>query len=612
MSKFGFYIKRLRVQKTQQKFAEVEFTKGLNVISGASDTGKTYIYQCIDYLLGSKDEPKEIPEASGYKKFFLEIETYKGELITIERVIGDKSVTVTEGGIEKTHQTLTEASQLLSVAKTQSRTESDSLPNYLLELSGFSNGALLKKSARNEKKELSFRDITPLIMVDEEKVISATPTFLSGQYVSTTKEKAVLKYVVSGSDDSELEEVEDPEIRRNKLKAKLEYIKELLEKLNLKINELEEEEYDIPKNVHGYEFLFGDVAKIENEIQTLSSDRADAIREKERLELEIASKRQLLERFLLLKDHYQSDLKRLDFITQGSDGLTKIEEKHCECVLCGSDLSTNKTVLNVEFLDALQSEKVKISLSLNDLTTSIENIESVTSEMITQRDSMKSMVSQLGEKIEKELLPLKEDLEEKVKILVKSERKQSKLKELRIHISERISERDSIQVDLITVESGASQGELPEKEIKSFAKVMQALLKKWFFIDKELVTIDLESYDTEIDSKKRKLYGKGKRSLITAANVISLMLYCTDKGLPHPGFVVIDTPLTPYKDSDSSDDKLADKVQNAFYEDLSEFKGDLQVIVIENKEPLKKLNTSINHIHFSGNKKVGRKAFIPT
>ena len=53
--------------------ATVFFSEGLNVIYGPSDTGKTFIVQCIDFIFGGKKSPKAIPEASGYDKISLVI-----------------------------------------------------------------------------------------------------------------------------------------------------------------------------------------------------------------------------------------------------------------------------------------------------------------------------------------------------------------------------------------------------------------------------------------------------------------------------------------------------------------------------------------------------------
>ena len=45
--------------------ASLEFQSGLNVICGASDTGKSFIVEAIDFLLGAKDPPRHIPERDG-------------------------------------------------------------------------------------------------------------------------------------------------------------------------------------------------------------------------------------------------------------------------------------------------------------------------------------------------------------------------------------------------------------------------------------------------------------------------------------------------------------------------------------------------------------------
>ena len=63
----GFHIRRLTLVGRDVPNAEVQFKQGLNVVSGPSDTGKTFIVQCIDYMLGGKDVPEAIPEAAAYE-----------------------------------------------------------------------------------------------------------------------------------------------------------------------------------------------------------------------------------------------------------------------------------------------------------------------------------------------------------------------------------------------------------------------------------------------------------------------------------------------------------------------------------------------------------------
>lgn len=54
----GFFIERLVVTGRGKKPSTIEFSDGLNFIVGPSNTGKSYIVECIDYLFGF--EPKKI------------------------------------------------------------------------------------------------------------------------------------------------------------------------------------------------------------------------------------------------------------------------------------------------------------------------------------------------------------------------------------------------------------------------------------------------------------------------------------------------------------------------------------------------------------------------
>ena len=62
----GFYLSWLRLTGPEVKPAEVTFDPGLNVFWGASETGKSFIFTCIDFMLGRSTPPKNIHELDGY------------------------------------------------------------------------------------------------------------------------------------------------------------------------------------------------------------------------------------------------------------------------------------------------------------------------------------------------------------------------------------------------------------------------------------------------------------------------------------------------------------------------------------------------------------------
>ena len=50
----SFYISQLRITGDGVQTAQLSFVNGLNYITGPSNTGKSYIFKCIDYIFGAK------------------------------------------------------------------------------------------------------------------------------------------------------------------------------------------------------------------------------------------------------------------------------------------------------------------------------------------------------------------------------------------------------------------------------------------------------------------------------------------------------------------------------------------------------------------------------
>jgi len=48
----GIYFTKIAALGTDKPIADCTLKKGLNVISGASETGKSYLMDCMDYILG--------------------------------------------------------------------------------------------------------------------------------------------------------------------------------------------------------------------------------------------------------------------------------------------------------------------------------------------------------------------------------------------------------------------------------------------------------------------------------------------------------------------------------------------------------------------------------
>ena len=103
--------------------------------------------------------------------------------------------------------------------------------------------------------------------------------------------------------------------------------------------------------------------------------------------------------------------------------------------------------------------------------------------------------------------------------------------------------------------------------------------------------------------------GKGLRAITHAAVTLGLMEYCRERSLPHPGFVIMDSPLLAYFEPEGEDDQAlqGSDLKERFYEYLIQQHGrDSQVIIIENQHPPEKFDARLSLTVFTRNPAEGR------
>src|SRR5271157_5434853 len=78
--------------------ASIRFTPGLNLIVGASDTGKTFIFESLDFMMGAQEGLRRVPESKGYDRVFLSIDPTVGPAFTLRRAFEGGQFEATEFG----------------------------------------------------------------------------------------------------------------------------------------------------------------------------------------------------------------------------------------------------------------------------------------------------------------------------------------------------------------------------------------------------------------------------------------------------------------------------------------------------------------------------------
>ena len=217
-SKHGFYVRKLTLGGDKVITSSIEFEKGLNIIYGGSDIGKTFIYQCIDFMLGSEKKPKEIKESKGYIRYELIIKTYKGTEHKIYRDINDS------------HFLLDDKTILYSNNNDSKITISD----FLLSLTNMENKKI-KIDKYGDTQSLYFQNLKLYFLLDEDNII-ARKSNIAGYKL---KEKSTFRFIITEKDDENIKKIESNENIKSK-EIEINLLKNKIASIELKLKALDE------------------------------------------------------------------------------------------------------------------------------------------------------------------------------------------------------------------------------------------------------------------------------------------------------------------------------------------------------------------------------------
>lgn len=158
--------------------------------------------------------------------------------------------------------------------------------------------------------------------------------------------------------------------------------------------------------------------------------------------------------------------------------------------------------------------------------------------------------------------------------------------------------------------------------LHEFCEVVSSVLTEWKFPGDRHVSFDEKTYDLRIDGKLRVDNGKGVRALTHAAFKVAMLIFCREKGLPHPGIIILDTPLLTYRDPIknpkhgklSPDEEILaqSSVKQCFFEHLSKIRNLGQFIILENIDPPENVLALTAMQVFHGETEEGRAGLFPT
>lgn len=593
--------------------AEVAFTPGLNVICGASETGKSFVAEAIDFMLGSMTELRDIGERVGYDRVHANWSFPDDDEVhefVRPAAGGDYSLMPSDDFEEAT--TL-KAKAYLSNTNT--------LSAYILSRLGLFPRKI-RKNGKNQTNTFSIRDLSRLILVQDSDIDKRKSPFLSGQKLTETPDFAALRLLLTGVDDSALViETEANRIANQRVEGKLELLDEMIDQLQGEIHAME---VVTESDARGQLERIEATMERRREVLTSSREEVSVVEETRRMAYAEATKRrrraeeidELSARFALLDEHYENDLARLEAILETGTYFSFLEQQPCP--LCGAAPGDHTTSIECDgdtdlVVAAAQIELDKIVELRADLETTARDLAEERAALVVTFNGFKaeytnceailsgelSRNSTLLQTLYQEAI----DARANARATVRTFERLAELKEQRKALTVEEAE---------TEKQERASSKISKTVLDDFSQIVLAILKAWDFPDANRVHFDEKDRDFVIDGKPRGARGRGLRAITHAAATIGLMEYCQKMDLPHPGFVVMDSPLLAYFEPDGDEDDLrGTDLKLRFYRYLIERHGESQIIVIENTPPPDELLDRMALTNFTKNPHHGRYGLFP-
>lgn len=589
----SFYIEKIIVTGSGKTDSIIELSNGVNIIYGPSNTGKTYIVKCIDYMFGSEREPIDI--STGYQYIKIIVRTQCGT-ITMSRKIGENKIEVSSNDNNVPSG---------KYATKASRTNYDKTINSVwLSLIGINDLHLVISNENYKKQILSWRTFSHMFMLTETKIISEYSAILSGRDTSNTAVIASLIFLLSGQDFAETETKDTKEIKEAKKNAVKAYINKELFRLSERNQELLAQLKENP-NID----IAVEIEKIMAEISTNEKRINSSIEENQKILAQLYEKNEnlsecnvLLNRYDELTTQYDADLKRLNFIVDGEANLNASFSTHCP--FCDGEVVVKK---NQNYIDAAKSDYKKIKLQAKDLESASKELRSEKLSLEQEIGTLMAKKKSIEELIEKELKPQVFNLKEKL-----STYKDAIECQKEIDILKKLSEQktaDMIEND--TDEESELKFKVKEHLDYSFINELSNGIKSFLencnYDNLLSVIFDKADMDIVINGKKKSSNGKGYNAYFNSVVAIVLSRYMESKAKYSPDFLVLDSPILSLKEKETK--KPSETMRNTLFENIVDNQKGIQTIVIENEIP--EINyKDANIIHFTKEKNNRRYGFL--
>lgn len=592
-----YYIKRLTLISKDGTISDVDLKAGLNIIYGESNTGKSLIVDCLDYLYGAKEH--RFDQKLNLKQIGLTIDV-DGKSVSLTREMDSNFIEV--------------SSTCPYIESGKYNANNGKKPIYIvwLRLMKIEDDVRIIKTLAGKTQKLTFRTFCHLFLIDEDRAINKNSVLSTGTGKSKRVDTNVLSallYLATSNNYLPDKEGKDAPTRKERKEAVQKFVDRSMAKLaDQKLSELmnlsKETPVELQKSIDSIINEIGNAEGILEESLKRSMELSTQITE---IDAEINESRVLFNRNKTLATQYASDIKRLTFIAEGDiygEDIPKLDR----CPFCNGELPKEQ---NDSCIDAAIAEVAKIEVHVKDLESVQRSLESELKQLNTDKQALVEERRQVEMSIRREVQPqismLKDKLASYTTALNQYKAQEMIEKFSNVLLSElKVTEEE---------ESDELQINIPQLFNQTFTAMieteLQKLLKECNYKNYTGSRFDKSDYDVVVNGHLKKSQGKGFRAFLNTLVAIAIQNCLFTYGLHIPRIFVVDSPILSLKEKEDhiGEEHMSETMKVGLFNYMVNHQPDKQIIIIENEIPNIDYGNA-NLIQFTKDENIGRYGLI--
>lgn len=592
-----FYLKKFVLTTEKGEKASLDLMPGLNIIHGPSNTGKSLIVDCVDFMYGGSPD-KLIENPIKFKNVTLILDV-DGMPLTLSRDINSNDILVS-GNIEDIENGTYKASR-----------SKKSIYQFWLRLMGITDDVYIVGKTDMSPQQLGVRTFIHTFLIKETRMSASNTVLKSGEgYSNNIPIPTIMSliYLLAGITYTQGEKIKPEKIRD----AENEAIKRFVDRSLSSIGRQKIEEMNIPEGEISPEELQckieevkRSIAEAEHTIDALTQESRSIASDVIQIDQQITEAKVLRNRYKSLMTQYESDIKRLTFIAEG-DLHMGLLPKLDHCPFCNGELSKEKEESCIE---AAAAEVSKIELQIKDLLSAGEHLDEEIEELLKKKQEKENARKDLQKQIYVVLEPKLSELNSNLNGFRVALGKQ-KVAEIFDKVADSIYVEMEEALDNDETLNINVKGKIKEQLEGYYNDILPSILKEAGYEDFVKAVFDVETCDIKVNGVPKGVQGQGYSAYLNAVMAIALQEIMNQANLYKTNLLVMDSPILSLAEKRKPGEKMASEGMRAgLFKYMDEHTVGYQIIVVENDIPDIKYKNA-NLIEFTKDPSRGRYGLV--